>query len=111
MRRIGVLIPLAADDPQSQRRMTAFVQGLELPADGKFTHSEDVSSPWCWLGVITNTTPTVRSPPITEPASAAPRSCVFGASHESAVSVRKIDFCGRNWSRPSDQVGELTGYA
>ena len=29
MRRIGVLIPLAADDPQSQRRMTAFVQGLQ----------------------------------------------------------------------------------
>ena len=29
MRRVGVLIPLAADDPQSQRRMTAFVQGLQ----------------------------------------------------------------------------------
>jgi ABC-type uncharacterized transport system substrate-binding protein len=29
MRRIGVLIPLAADDPQSQRRLTAFVQGLQ----------------------------------------------------------------------------------
>jgi putative tryptophan/tyrosine transport system substrate-binding protein len=29
MRRIDVLIPLAADDPQSQRRMTAFVQGLQ----------------------------------------------------------------------------------
>src|SRR6516164_1117544 len=29
MRRIGVLNPLAADDPQSQRRMTAFVQGLQ----------------------------------------------------------------------------------
>ena len=24
MRRVGVLIPLAADDPQSQRRVTAF---------------------------------------------------------------------------------------
>jgi ABC-type uncharacterized transport system substrate-binding protein len=29
MRRIGVLTPLAADDPQSQSRMTAFVQGLQ----------------------------------------------------------------------------------
>jgi putative tryptophan/tyrosine transport system substrate-binding protein len=29
VRRIGVLIPLAADDPQSQRRMTAFVQTLQ----------------------------------------------------------------------------------
>ncbi len=29
MRRVGVLIALAADDPQSQRRMTAFVQGLQ----------------------------------------------------------------------------------
>src|SRR5262245_59213987 len=29
VRRIGVLIPLAADDPQSQRRLTAFVQGLQ----------------------------------------------------------------------------------
>jgi putative ABC transport system substrate-binding protein len=29
MRRVGVLNPLAADDPQSQRRMTAFVQGLQ----------------------------------------------------------------------------------
>ena len=29
MRRIGVLSSLAADDPQSQRRMTAFVQGLQ----------------------------------------------------------------------------------
>ena len=29
MRRVGVLVPLAADDPQSQRRITAFVQGLE----------------------------------------------------------------------------------
>src|SRR3954469_2394869 len=29
MRRVGVLITLAADDPQSQRRMTAFVQGLQ----------------------------------------------------------------------------------
>jgi putative ABC transport system substrate-binding protein len=29
MRRIGVLHALASDDPQSQRRMTAFVQGLQ----------------------------------------------------------------------------------
>ena len=29
VRRIGVLFPLAADDPQSQRRMTAFVQALQ----------------------------------------------------------------------------------
>src|SRR5262249_61259185 len=29
MRRIGVLIPLTADDPESQRRGTAFVQGLQ----------------------------------------------------------------------------------
>jgi putative tryptophan/tyrosine transport system substrate-binding protein len=29
MRRIGVLMNLAADDPESQRRMTAFVQGLQ----------------------------------------------------------------------------------
>jgi putative tryptophan/tyrosine transport system substrate-binding protein len=29
MRRVGVLIPLAADDPESQRRVTAFVQGLQ----------------------------------------------------------------------------------
>jgi putative tryptophan/tyrosine transport system substrate-binding protein len=29
MRRIGVLMNLAADDPESQRRMTPFVQGLQ----------------------------------------------------------------------------------
>ena len=29
MRRVGVLMALAADDPESQRRMTAFVQGLQ----------------------------------------------------------------------------------
>ena len=29
MRRIGVLMALAADDPEAQRRMTAFVQGLQ----------------------------------------------------------------------------------
>jgi putative ABC transport system substrate-binding protein len=29
IRRIGVLMNLAADDPESQRRMTAFVQGLQ----------------------------------------------------------------------------------
>jgi putative ABC transport system substrate-binding protein len=29
MRRIGVLVALAADDPQSQRQLTAFVQGLQ----------------------------------------------------------------------------------
>jgi putative tryptophan/tyrosine transport system substrate-binding protein len=29
MRRIGVLSSLAADDPQSQRRMTAFVQAVQ----------------------------------------------------------------------------------
>jgi putative ABC transport system substrate-binding protein len=29
MRRIGALTPLAADDPQSHSRMTAFVQGLQ----------------------------------------------------------------------------------
>jgi putative tryptophan/tyrosine transport system substrate-binding protein len=29
MRRIGVLIALAADDPESQRRLTAFAQGLQ----------------------------------------------------------------------------------
>jgi putative ABC transport system substrate-binding protein len=29
MRRVGVLMNLAADDPESQRRMTAFVQGLQ----------------------------------------------------------------------------------
>src|SRR6266571_716978 len=29
MRRIGVLMNLAADDPESQRRMTAFLQGLQ----------------------------------------------------------------------------------
>jgi hypothetical protein len=29
MRRIGVPLNLAADDPESQRRMTAFVQGLQ----------------------------------------------------------------------------------
>jgi putative ABC transport system substrate-binding protein len=29
MRRIGVLMNLAADDPETQRRMTAFVQGLQ----------------------------------------------------------------------------------
>ena len=27
-RRIGVLMALAADDPESSRRLTAFVQGL-----------------------------------------------------------------------------------
>jgi putative tryptophan/tyrosine transport system substrate-binding protein len=29
VRRVGVLMAIAADDPQSQRRMTAFVQGLQ----------------------------------------------------------------------------------
>src|SRR5262245_29034999 len=29
VRRIGVLMNLGADDPESQRRMTAFVQGLQ----------------------------------------------------------------------------------
>ena len=29
MRRIGVLVNLAADDPESQRRVTAFAQGLQ----------------------------------------------------------------------------------
>ena len=29
MRRVAVLMPLAADDPQSLRRLTAFVQGLQ----------------------------------------------------------------------------------
>jgi ABC-type uncharacterized transport system substrate-binding protein len=29
VRRVGVLMPLAADDPQSLRRLTAFVQGLQ----------------------------------------------------------------------------------
>ena len=29
MRRVGALIALAADDPQSQRQLTAFVQGLQ----------------------------------------------------------------------------------
>jgi putative tryptophan/tyrosine transport system substrate-binding protein len=29
MRRVGVLMAIAADDPQSQRRLTAFVQGLQ----------------------------------------------------------------------------------
>ena len=29
MRRIGVLMTVAADDPESQRRMAAFVQGLQ----------------------------------------------------------------------------------
>src|SRR6516162_1806746 len=29
VRRIGVLLNNAADDPESQRRMTAFVQGLQ----------------------------------------------------------------------------------
>ena len=29
VRRIGVLMPLSADDPQSLRRLTAFVQGLQ----------------------------------------------------------------------------------
>ena len=29
MRRIGVLMSLAADDPEGQARLTAFVQGLQ----------------------------------------------------------------------------------
>jgi putative tryptophan/tyrosine transport system substrate-binding protein len=29
IKRVGVLIPLTADDPESQRRVTAFVQGLQ----------------------------------------------------------------------------------
>jgi putative ABC transport system substrate-binding protein len=29
MRRVGVLMSLAADDPEGQARITAFVQGLE----------------------------------------------------------------------------------
>ena len=29
MRRIGVLMNLAADDPETQRRMTEFVRGLQ----------------------------------------------------------------------------------
>ena len=29
MRRVGVLMPLAADDPEAQTRLAAFAQGLE----------------------------------------------------------------------------------
>src|SRR5713226_8599299 len=29
MRRVGVLMPLAADDPESKARLTAFVEGLQ----------------------------------------------------------------------------------
>ena len=29
MRRVGVLMPLAADDPEGQTRIAAFVQGLQ----------------------------------------------------------------------------------
>jgi putative ABC transport system substrate-binding protein len=29
MRRVGVLLALAEDDPESQRRMTGFMQGLQ----------------------------------------------------------------------------------
>ena len=29
MRRIGVLMPLAADDPEAQTRLGAFLQGLQ----------------------------------------------------------------------------------
>src|SRR4051794_15636220 len=42
MRRIAVLMTLAADDQQSQRRITAFVQGLEKLgwADGRNVRME-----------------------------------------------------------------------
>src|SRR2546422_4798939 len=45
MRRIGVLMHLAADDPESQRRMTAFVQGLQVLGwtDG---HNVQIDTRW-----------------------------------------------------------------
>jgi hypothetical protein len=35
LRRIGVLMSLAADDPEGQARLTAFLQGLQEPRLGR----------------------------------------------------------------------------
>jgi putative tryptophan/tyrosine transport system substrate-binding protein len=45
MRRIGVLLPLAADDPESQGRLTAFTQGLQQLG---WTDGRDVRIDYRW---------------------------------------------------------------
>ena len=46
LRRIGVLISLAADDPQAQARLSAFVQGLR---ELGWTDSRNVRIDTCWV--------------------------------------------------------------
>jgi hypothetical protein len=41
MRRIGVLMHLAADDPEGQRRVAAFLQGLQELSAGMWTSTCD----------------------------------------------------------------------
>jgi hypothetical protein len=47
MRRIGVLMAIAADDPESQARLTAFAQGLKQLG---WTAGQDVRIDYRWGG-------------------------------------------------------------
>jgi putative ABC transport system substrate-binding protein len=48
MRRVGVLMTLAADDPEAQARVTAFAQGLQ---ELGWRDGRDVRVDYCWAAV------------------------------------------------------------
>jgi putative tryptophan/tyrosine transport system substrate-binding protein len=46
MRRIGVLMHTAADEPESQARLAAFMQGLQEKSDARNSlHPDTISGP------------------------------------------------------------------
>jgi ABC-type uncharacterized transport system substrate-binding protein len=51
MKRVGVLIPLSADDPESQRRVTAFEQGLQ---ESGWSVGRNVQIDYRWAAGNTN---------------------------------------------------------